>query len=483
VGRYFPRRTLRPQKARDGAPEDARSHAKCHYNSDKLHGSKGTGKESQTPRELRTLRRGDFLRLGGAGLVVVVLLGAAGCERSHSKVVRFLTGTKETAALEREVTAIQVDRFEKQHPNIELQRESLQPDEVRRVIRARLRSDDPPDAFAYDTGPGFGGVLAEAGLLRPLDDAYKKNGWDIYDWAKQRATYNGTIYGVPDQVEEIIVYHDKDLVREVPKTVDELRGVAEELKQRGIIPLAFGNREQYPAGHLFSIAVSNMLGRQGLDNILYGNGRWDTAEVVEAIDLFFRDFVESGYYPEGVNALTYDEANALFYSGEAAMLPTGTWLVSEIVQTVEDFEVGLFPFPSIEGSGISPPAGVGTGWFVAADARDPGGAIEFIDYLLEDSTARLIIERLNTIPAHPVNTHGLDVSDLFKQVLDDLSGSPQAGAFGYNIDVLAPQNFNEVMFSGFQEVLNGSRSPAAQAAALQEAWEKAKSVGEVQTRG
>jgi hypothetical protein len=30
--------------------------------------------------------------------------------------------------------------------------------------------------------------------------------------------------------------------------------------------------------------------------------------VVEAIDLFFRDFVESGYYPEGVNAITYDPA-------------------------------------------------------------------------------------------------------------------------------------------------------------------------------
>jgi raffinose/stachyose/melibiose transport system substrate-binding protein len=150
---------------------------------------------------------------------------------------------------------------------------------------------------------------------------------------------------------------------------------------------------------------------------------------------------------------------------------------------VQDFEVGFFPFPSIDGSSISPPAGVGTGWFVAADAKNPGGAIEFIDYLLENSTARLVIEKLNTIPAHPVSTHGLDVSDLFKRVLDDLSASPQAENFGYNIDVLAPQNFNDVMFSGFRKVLNGSRSPAAQAAALQDAWEKAKSAGDVPTRG
>jgi raffinose/stachyose/melibiose transport system substrate-binding protein len=445
--------------------------------------SKVSGEGEQTPREIRTLRRRDFLRLGGTGLLAAVLLNVAGCDGSHSKVVRFFTGTKETAALERAVTEIQVNRFEEQHPNIDLQRETLQPDEARRVIRARLRSDDPPDAFAYDTGPGFGGVLAEAGLLYPLEKAYRQNGWDIYDWAKQRATYNGTLYGVPDQVEEIIVYYNKDLVPEVPQTVEDLREVAEQLKLHGTIPLAFGNREQYPAGHLFSIGVSNVLGREGLDDIFYAEGRWDTPEVVRVIELFFRDFVHSGYYPQRVNAITYDEANALFYAGKAAMLPTGTWLVSEIVQAVQDFEVGYFPFPSIEGSGIAPPAGVGSGLFVAAEAKNPEGGIEFIDYLLESSTARLAIEKLNVIPAHPVDTAGLEVSELFKQVLEDLSRSPQAEVFGYNIDVLAPQNFNEVMFSGFQEVLDGSRSPELQAAALQEAWEKAKSGGDVPTQG
>ncbi len=165
------------------------------------------------------------------------------------------------------------------------------------------------------------------------------------------------------------------------------------------------------------------------------------------------------------------------------MNPTGTWLVSEIVQTVQDFEVGFFPFPSIEGSGISPPAGVGAGLFVAKEASNPQGAIEFIDYLLEDSTARLIIEKLNVIPAQPVNPKGLDVPELFKEVLEDLSASSEAQSFGYNIDVLAPQNFNEVMFTGFQEVLNGTRSPAEQAAALQDAWATAKKQGKIATQG
>jgi raffinose/stachyose/melibiose transport system substrate-binding protein len=428
---------------------------------------------------MRALSRKDFLRLGGAGLVGAALSGAAGCSgnlSANKKVVKVLTGAEETTIQERAVTEIQVDRFEEQHPNIDLQREALQPDEARREIQSGglLRSEDPPDVFTYDTGPGFGGVLAEAGLLYPLEKAYRQNNWDIYDWAKQRVTYNGTVYGVPDLLQEVIVYYNKDLVPEEPKTVEELREIADDLKGRGKIPFAFGNQEQWPAGHLFSIGVSNMLGTEGLDNILYGDGRWDTSEVIEAIELFFKDFVESGYYPEGVNTITYDDANALFYSGKAAMNPTGTWLVSEIVQAVEDFEVGFFPFPSIDGSSISPPAGVGTGWFVAKGAKNPEGAITFIDYLLEDSTARLIIEKLNTIPAHPVDTKGLALPDLFKQVLEDLSELPEAGAFGYNLDVLTPQNFNQVMYSGFWEVISGRRFPTEQAQALQEAWATAK---------
>src|ERR671913_1046903 len=209
-------------------------------------------------KAMEAVSRKDFLRLGSAGLVSAMLLGAAGCNGSQVKVVRFFTGTRETAALEGALTEIQVDRFEEQHPEIALQREALQPDEVRREIQSRLRSREPPDVFAYDTGPGFGGVLADAGLLRPLKNAYKQNGWDIYDWAKQQATYDGTVYGVPDQVEEIIVFYNKDLMPEEPQTLEELRRVAEEHKLRGTIPLAFGNREQYPAGHLFSIGASNL---------------------------------------------------------------------------------------------------------------------------------------------------------------------------------------------------------------------------------
>src|SRR5215207_9190823 len=309
--------------------------------------AKAMGKGKRVVRRRgKAVSRRDFLKLGGAGLAGAVLLGNAGCGggSGQGEVIRMFVGTAETAAQEREAQGL-VDSFDEQNSKYTVERESIPPDEVRQVIQTRLRSDQPPDYFSYDTGPGFAGVLAESGLLYPLEKAYKQNGWEIYEWAKQRATYGGTTYGVPDQVEELVVYYNTDLVSEEPETVDDLRAIADDLKGQGKIPFGFGDSEQWPAGHLFSIGASNMLGREGLDNILYGDGTWDTPEIEEAINLFFRDFVESGYYPDGVNAITYDDANTLFYAGKAAMNITGTWLVSEIVETVQDFEVGFFPFP------------------------------------------------------------------------------------------------------------------------------------------
>ena len=428
----------------------------------------------------REVSRRDFLKLGGAGLAGAALLGTTGCGGSQGggEVVRYLTEAPETTTLERAAIEIQVNRFQEQNPKYTLERESIAPDDLLTVIKTRLQSGKPPDVFNYGTGPGFAGVLEDAGLLRPLEKAYQENGWEIYDWAKQQVTYGGTVYGVPDLLQEIIVFYNKDLVPEPPKTVEELQEIADDLKGQGKIPFAFGDSEQWPAGHLFSMGASNLLGKESLDDILDGDGRWNVPEVERAIDLLFREFVESGYYPDGVNAITYDDANSLFYAGKAAMLPTGTWLISAIVETVQNFEVDFFPFPSIDGSTIAPAAGTGTGLFVAKDAKEPEGAITFIDYLLQDSTARLLTEELLVIPAHPFDQEGLDVPELFSVVLEDMSTkAAQVGALGYNIDVLTPQSFNEVMWSGFQEVLNGGKSPAEQAKALQDAWAKAKKQG------
>jgi raffinose/stachyose/melibiose transport system substrate-binding protein len=398
--------------------------------------------------------------------------------------ITLLVGQQESTRLEAAARDL-IDGYNESQDKIEVKRESLPPDQIRTVIKTRLNSNNGPDVFSYDTGPGFGGVLAKAGLVAPLDSAYDKYGWKIYDWARARATYGGKTYGVPEQVEEVGIFYNKDLFEkmgvEPPKTLEELEQIADKAKQQDITPLAFANKEQWPAGHQFSMMVSNLIGRGGLDRILYGNGSWNSPDVVKGIDLYFRQFEDKGYFPRGVNGLDYDSGNALFYSQKAAMLPTGTWLISDLSQKAP-FEVGFFPFPSIDGSSVAPPAGVGSGYFVSAKSKKKQAAYEFLNWLQSDETAKKQTETFSTIPAFPLDTDALDVSPLFRQVITDLKESEDTSAFGYNVDVLTPANFNEVMFTGFQEVLNGQRSPEEQAQQLEAAWAKAKKSGDILQR-
>jgi raffinose/stachyose/melibiose transport system substrate-binding protein len=375
-----------------------------------------------------------------------------------------------------------VEEFNSTHPEITVTREALDNDQLRTIIQTRLGSGDV-DVFGYDTGPGFGGVLAQAGLLDDLSGAYEQYGWETFDWAKNRCTYSGVISCVPGQVEEVGIYYNKTLFDEkgfeAPTTLEEFRTIADAFVAEDIVPLAFGDQDQWPAGHQYSMTLSNLVGRAGLDAKLCGDEPWNDEPSVRAIDIYFRDFVDAGYFPRDPVAVNYNDANALFYSGQAAMLPTGTWLVPEIDDNT-DFEVGFFPFPAIEGDQIAPPAGLGGGTFVAANSDNKEAAYAWIDWTLSDEALnKWFLPVFNQIPAQPVDTSAVEVSPLFQQVLGDLAESAgDADAFGYNIDVLTPQGFNDQMFTGFQEVLNGTLTPQEQADALQEQYQAGMEAGQ-----
>ena len=423
-----------------------------------------------------------------ASLVALALSSSAcvseGAQRTDRPrhLVRYLTVIQETPELEA-LAEETIERFEKDHPNIDVRREAVTTDDQRAILRTRLGSSRSPDLFTFDTGPGFAGVLAEAGLLYSLDRAYETYRWPVFGWAKRRVSYQGVVSGVPANVEELGVYYNKEvfdsLGLEEPQTLQELEHIAEVIKANGMIPFAFGNAEKWPAGHLFSMAVGNLLGPKGLDRALFDGRGWDDTEVIRAIDLMFRRFPDRGFYPAGVNDIPYHDANTLFYSGRAAMDPTGTWLLSEVIEQDLAFGVGFFPFPSIDGSGITPPAGLGEGFFVANNTDEPKATLKLLDYLVfSERGAREELERFNEIPAFSVDTADLVLSPLFKSVLNDLESAGGTSSFGYNIDVLAPHRFNATMSDGFAGVLSGDMSPEQQAKALQNAYREAVAKGE-----
>ena len=385
--------------------------------------------------------------------------------------VRYLIEQLEDAEAE-ELLRTRLDEFEAEHPNINVELESLPFDTMRTILQTQLRSGDAPDVFNWGSGPSFGGALAEAGLVHDLSDAYEEYGWEVYDFAKERATTeDGVVYGVPGEMETIGLFYNKDVFDELgieqPTNLEELEAAAQTVKDAGYVPLAVSDQEGWQGGHLLSMALSSAVGSEGINALIEGEMPWTSPEVVEAIALWDR-WEEAGYLTDFPTSITYDAGNALFFSEQAAMLPTGSWLVDAIANDA-DFEVGYIPFPSEEGPGIFS-GGLGSGPMISAETDNLEASLELVDFLASPEHGRWMVENLDVIPPFPIDTEGVDVTPLFAQVLEDTEElAAGTGDFGLNIDVLTSDAFNEAMFNGMQAVFSDQATPEQVAQELEEA--------------
>jgi raffinose/stachyose/melibiose transport system substrate-binding protein len=348
-------------------------------------------------------------------------------------------------------------------------------------VNTAISSGTGPDIVLYDPGPGYAGVLAEAGLLLPLDDYAAQYGWDerVAAPAAEATTLDGTFYGMPLTTDLIGMYYNQTLLDQegmaAPQTLDELVAFCGEATDKGYVPIAFGNNPGWEAFHQFSMTSNQMLGPEAMRALLFENqGSWDTPEIVAAIEAFFVTLRDAGCFPEDANAIGYDDGNSLFFNGEALLHTTGSWLVGDILEAMPDYEVGFQPFPEIDGGqGRVWIAGVGSAWYISANSAHPDEAAAFIDYVYsQESVNRLVGENRFIIPVD-FDLSTIELDPLTALIYEARQSAAAEGVeFGYNVDVIAPPEFNDAMLNGFQAILAGDKTPEKQAADLQAAWEE-----------
>lgn len=423
-------------------------------------------------------------RVTTAAAIAVVAAGAlalSGCtggapgasDGGGSNQITYLIGQPDTPKQLASIKA-NIASFEKQS-GVTVKLNVLPGNSVRTLVQTQLRSGNGPDVFGYDTGPGFAGVLAKAGLLYDLTDQYAKKDYKVFDWAKKTVTFDGKVMGIPDQIEEVGLFYNKDIFTkyglDAPKTLPQLEKAATTLKANGITPMTLSDKEGWEGGHLLSMALTSRAGAEEEKKLIAGEGDWTSEPVVQSLQTW-KDFNSKGWLPQSVTSISYDNANALFYSGKAAMNPTGTWLVQDLAQNTK-FDVGFVPFPGPDAAGV-PVTGLGSGTFMSAKAKNPKAALKFMDYLVSEAHGEWEVNNY-LIPAFPVDTSAAKSSPLFRQVISDTADYAKGGGdVGQNIDVLSTDKFNKAMWDGVQGVLSGSKTPAQAAQGMQDAAQKGK---------
>jgi raffinose/stachyose/melibiose transport system substrate-binding protein len=371
-----------------------------------------------------------------------------------------------------------IEQYQSANPNVKIERNTMKNEDLRNTIKPALTSGKGPDIFMYDSGPGYLGVLAKSGLALDLTSYAEQYGWDegFPEWINELVTFDGKRYGVGNEIELIGVYYNKKIFNElgvdVPETYDEFLTILEKAKAKGIIPISFDDKDQWPAFHLESVFYTAVAGKEKIEKVLNQEEGFDQPVFAEALNEFAR-LIEMGYTSPNPLSVSYDDGNKEFFSGKAAMRITGTWMVASMIENLGD-DVGFFLMPPVNPElPISAPGGIGSAMVISSKTQYPEETAKFMDFMFSSENAKVWYENGRIVPID-INVDTLDTASLSKDVIN-MANSP--AGLSYNIDVLMPQKVNNVTMNLMQELIAGKKTGEEVVAAKQKALEEEIAAG------
>lgn len=373
---------------------------------------------------------------------------------------------------------------EKALPDVKILRTVVPSIGIRESYRLAVSADKTPDlAYTWPAASVLAGY-ARTGKVAPLDAYYAKYKWDgINDFYRGRNSYKGNIYGVPMEQDLMGVYYNRDLFKklglEVPKTYAEFQAVAAKVKEAGYVPIAFGNRDRWPATNTLSLVLGLTAGREAEEKVLFGDGSWTDPAFKKAAETI-ADWAKEGYFPRGFNGIGYDEANALFLGGRAAMTITGTWVLQDMARGAK-FDLGVFMLPPIsEGVPAGTMWGEGSQWQIAASAPEAtkDAAAAYVDCLISPEHRQVWVEKGFLVP---IGTKAEDLAawntlPAVKEFYAEGLKTPDTNF--YDLHTTLPESVTQVLYPELQRLVGGDATPDQFLDAMQQSWSKAVANGE-----
>ena len=209
---------------------------------------------------------------------------------------------------------------------------------------------------------------------------------------------DGKVYGAPAVIESLVMYYNKDLVKEAPKTFADLENLAKDSKY------AFAGEDGKTSAFLAD--WTNFYYAYGL---LAGNGAYvfgqngkDAKDIGLANDgsIAGINYAKSWYekWPKGMQD-TEGAGNLIqtqFQEGKTAAIIDGPWKA----QAFKDAKVnyGVATIPTLPNGKEYAAFGGGKAWIIPSSTKNLEGAQKFVDFLV--STEEAFYDKTNEIPAN-----------------------------------------------------------------------------------
>jgi multiple sugar transport system substrate-binding protein len=252
---------------------------------------------------------------------------------------------------------------------------------------------NPDDVFTWFAGYRMR-FFASQGLAGDMSDVWSDVGSQFSDSFKKASTgddgkqYFMPIYNYP----WVLMYRKSvwtDRGYEAPKTIDELKTLGAKMKKDGLDPIAFADKDGWPAMGTFDILNMRLNGYDFHVNLMAGKESWEDAKVKTVFDTW------KGLLPlhqEGSLGRTWQEAAQGLVKKQAGMYLLGTFASQQFTGAdLDDLDFVAFPEVASEHGQDAIDAPI-DGFMMSAKPKNEDGAKAFLKYLASPEAENIYLK-------------------------------------------------------------------------------------------
>ncbi|MGT2964903.1 extracellular solute-binding protein [Streptococcus acidominimus] len=220
------------------------------------------------------------------------------------------------------------------------------------------------------------------------------------DTTKALVTNGGKVYGSPAVIETLVLYYNKDLIKEAPKTFADLETMAKDSKY------AFEGENGKTTAFLadwtnFYYTYGLLAGHGGY---VFGDNGTNPKDIglnndgaIKAIE-----YAKTWYsqWPQGLQD-TSAAANLIqtqFTEGKAVAIIDGPWKAASFKEAKVNY--GVATIPTLPNGKEYQAFGGGKAWVIPVGSQNPDMAQKFVDYLSATDQQKALYDLTNEVPAN-----------------------------------------------------------------------------------
>jgi len=352
--------------------------------------------------------------------------GSADASKATGEVT---VGSSNSDAVPKKAFADIIGAYQKQSGGVTAKVNTVDHNSFQENINNYLQGQ-PDDVFTWFSGFRMR-FFADQGLTGDITDVWS-NITGMTDALKMASTStDGKQYFVPFTTYPWAVYYRPSVFRangyQVPKTMTEFYTLAAQMKKDNLVPIAFADKDGWPAMGTFDQLNLRINGYQYHVDLMAGKGSWTDQKVKTVFDEW-RKMLE--FSQSGSLGRTWQEAAQSLQKKQAGMYVLGMFVGQQFTAGADRDDLDFFAFPEIDpaigADAIEAPI---DGYMMAKKPKNEAGAKNLLTYLSTAAAQQVSVASDTTVIATSSKADASGYTALQKKAVTFIAGAKQISQF------------------------------------------------------